>query len=173
MTPWTVAHQSLPSMGFPRQEYWSGLAFPSPGALPDPGIKPASLVSPALTGGFFITSTTWEALCVYTHTHVHVHVCVCMCNIFCLLMGMGCLHVLAIVNSAVVNIGVCVSFKLEFSFFLDICPGVRSLNHMVTLCLAFLGTSLLFFIVAVLNYFPTNSVEGFPFLHNLSSIYYL
>ena len=88
-------------------------------------------------------------------------------------MGMGCLHVLAIVNSAVVNIGVCVSFKLEFSFFLDICPGVRSLNHMVTLCLAFLGTSLLFFIVAVLNYFPTNSVEGFPFLHNLSSIYYL
>ena len=112
-------------------------------------------------------------MCVHTHTRACTYVCVCMCNIFCLLMGMGCLHVLAIVNSAVMNIGVCVSFKLEFSFFLDICPGVRSLNHMVTLCLAFLGTSLLFFIVAVLNYFPTNSVEGFPFLHNLSSIYYL
>ena len=38
--PWTVAHQSPPSMGFSRQEYWSGLPFPSPGDLPDPGIKP-------------------------------------------------------------------------------------------------------------------------------------
>ena len=48
-------------MGFSRQEYWSGLPFPSPGHLPDPGIKTASLTSPALTGGFFSTSTTWEA----------------------------------------------------------------------------------------------------------------
>ena len=39
-TPWTVAHQTLPFMGFPRQEYWSGLPFPSPGDLPKPGIKP-------------------------------------------------------------------------------------------------------------------------------------
>ena len=39
-TPWTVAHQAPPSMGFSRQEYWSGLPFPSPGHLPDPGIKP-------------------------------------------------------------------------------------------------------------------------------------
>ena len=38
-TPWTVAHQFPPSMGFSRQEYWSGLPFPSPGDLPDPGIK--------------------------------------------------------------------------------------------------------------------------------------
>ena len=38
-TPWTVAHQAPLSMGFPRQEYWSGLPFPSPGDLPDPGIK--------------------------------------------------------------------------------------------------------------------------------------
>ena len=37
-TPWTVAYQALPSMGFSRQEYWSGLAFPSPEDLPDPGI---------------------------------------------------------------------------------------------------------------------------------------
>ena len=42
-TPWTIAHQVLLSMGFPRQEYWSGLPFPSPGNLPDPGIKPACL----------------------------------------------------------------------------------------------------------------------------------
>ena len=41
-TPWTVAYQAPPSMGFSRQEYWSGLPFPSPGDLPDPGIKPWS-----------------------------------------------------------------------------------------------------------------------------------
>ena len=39
-TPWTVAHQALPSMGFSRQEYWGGLPFPSPGHLPNPGIEP-------------------------------------------------------------------------------------------------------------------------------------
>ena len=41
-TPWTVAYQAPPSMGFSRQEYWSGLPFPSPGDLPYPGIKPGS-----------------------------------------------------------------------------------------------------------------------------------
>ena len=40
VTPWTVAYQASPSMGFSRQEYWSGLPFPSPGDLPDPGIEP-------------------------------------------------------------------------------------------------------------------------------------
>ena len=45
LTLWTVAHQASPSMGFSRQEYWSGLPFPSPGDLPDPGIEP---VSPAV-----------------------------------------------------------------------------------------------------------------------------
>ena len=49
--PWTVAHQAPPSMGFSRQEYWSGLPFPSPGDLPDPGIEPRSptLQADALT----------------------------------------------------------------------------------------------------------------------------
>ena len=42
-TPWTVAYQASPSMGFSRQEYWSGLPFPSPGDLPNPGIEPRSL----------------------------------------------------------------------------------------------------------------------------------
>ena len=42
-TPWTVAYQAPPSMEFSRQEYWSGLSFPSPGDLPDPGIEPRSL----------------------------------------------------------------------------------------------------------------------------------
>ena len=41
-TPWTVAHQAPPSMGFSRQEYWRGLPFPSPGDLPNPGIEPGS-----------------------------------------------------------------------------------------------------------------------------------
>ena len=48
MIPWTVAHQDPTSMGFSRKEYWSALPFSSPRDLPDPGIKPASPVSPAL-----------------------------------------------------------------------------------------------------------------------------
>ena len=48
-------------MGFPRQEYWGRLPRPPPGNLPDPEIEPVSLMSPALAGGFFATSTTWEA----------------------------------------------------------------------------------------------------------------
>ena len=47
MVPWTVGHQAPLSMGFPRQEYWGGLSFPSPGDLPDPGIKPGSPTSQA------------------------------------------------------------------------------------------------------------------------------
>ena len=50
VTPWTVAHQAPLSMGFPRQEHWSGFPFPSPGDLPDPGIKPES---PALQADSF------------------------------------------------------------------------------------------------------------------------
>ena len=61
VTPWTIARQAPLSMGFSRHEYWNGLPFPSPGDLPDPGIKPASLTSPALAGRFFTTSATWEA----------------------------------------------------------------------------------------------------------------
>ena len=51
----------LLSMGLSRQEYWSGLPFPSPGNLPSPGIGPSSLMSPTLAGGFFAPSITWEA----------------------------------------------------------------------------------------------------------------
>ena len=53
VTPWTGAHQAYLSMGFSRQEYCSGLLYPPPGDLPDSGIKPMSLTSPALAGGFF------------------------------------------------------------------------------------------------------------------------
>ena len=59
-TLWTVTCQGLLSMGFSRQEYWSGLPFSPPEGLPNPGIEPWSLMSPALVGGFFTTSATWE-----------------------------------------------------------------------------------------------------------------
>ena len=56
VTPWTVALQAPLSMGFPRQEYWSELPFPSPGDPSNPGIKPTFLASPALVGKSFITA---------------------------------------------------------------------------------------------------------------------
>ena len=58
--PWIVARQAPLSMGFSRQEYWGGLLCPPLGDLPHPGIKPVSLMSPALAGRFLTTSATWE-----------------------------------------------------------------------------------------------------------------
>ena len=58
VTQWTVAYQAPVTMGFSRPEYWSGVPFPTPGALPNPGIEPVSLMSPALAGGFFTTRAT-------------------------------------------------------------------------------------------------------------------
>ena len=58
VTPWTIAHQAPLSMGFSRQEYWSGFPRLSPGDLPHPGIEHMSLSSPALAGGIFTTSAT-------------------------------------------------------------------------------------------------------------------
>ena len=67
VTPWTAAHQAPLSMGFSRQEYWSGLPCPPPGDFPHPGIKPMSLINPALAGRFFATHDTWESLCISSH----------------------------------------------------------------------------------------------------------
>ena len=55
VTAWTVARQAPLSVAFSRQEHWSGLPFPSPGHLPDPGIEPTSPASPILAGRFFTT----------------------------------------------------------------------------------------------------------------------
>ena len=55
-----AAHQAPLSLGLSRQEYWSGLLFPTPGDLSNPGIEPASLASPALAGRFFNHCATWE-----------------------------------------------------------------------------------------------------------------
>ena len=68
-TLWTVAHQAAWSMGFSRQEYWSGLPCPPPGDRPYSVIKPASLMSPESAGSFFTANTTWEAsVCVCEYT---------------------------------------------------------------------------------------------------------
>ena len=59
VTLWAIACQAPLSMEFSREEYWSGLQFPTPGHISDPGIKPIYPASPALAGRFFITSTIW------------------------------------------------------------------------------------------------------------------
>ena len=83
-TPWTAAHQAPPSMGFSRQEYWSGLPFPSPGDLSDPGIKPRS---PALQADALNSETPgkpkkgsnkeyfwfWQIITLAPGTHVVCH----------------------------------------------------------------------------------------------------
>ena len=77
-TSWTVACPAPLSMGFSRQEYWSGLPCPPSGDPPDPGIKPSSLTSSALESRFFTTSANWEACYIsisvstflYTHTYI-------------------------------------------------------------------------------------------------------
>ena len=70
VTLWTVARKSPLSMGFSRQEYWSGLWCPPPGDLPDPGIEPVSLRSPTLGGRVFIISATWKARIIYKLNHM-------------------------------------------------------------------------------------------------------
>ena len=62
VTLWTIAHQAPLSMEFSRQEYWSGLPCPPPGDLPNPGIKPKPLGSPASAGRFFTSRTTYPLL---------------------------------------------------------------------------------------------------------------
>ena len=81
-----VAYKAPLSMRFFRQEYWGALLFPSPRDLPDPGIKPESLMSSALAGGFFTTSIIKGAqyiniciymymyVCVYIYTYAHIYI---------------------------------------------------------------------------------------------------
>ena len=71
-TPWTVAHKVPFSMGFPRQEYWSGLPFPSAGDLPDPGIEPQS---PALAGRFFTIEPPGKPTFYYSVTKSSLTLC--------------------------------------------------------------------------------------------------
>ena len=67
-----TVRQTPLSMGFSRQEYWRGLPCPPPEDLPNPVVESTSLTSPALASGFFITSTTWAALCfIYIYIYNH------------------------------------------------------------------------------------------------------
>ena len=66
-------------MGFPRQEYCSGLPFPNPGDLPDPGIKPTSLASSTMAGGYIITEPPGKPH-INTHMHTHAHTQTYMCR---------------------------------------------------------------------------------------------
>ena len=85
---WTIARQIPLPMGFSRQKYWNGLPFLPPGDLPDPGIEPASLESPALAGVFFTTAPPGKPIyrvcvCVCARVRVCVRVCVCACVCMC------------------------------------------------------------------------------------------
>ena len=71
--PWTAAHQAPLSMGFSRQEYWSGLPCPAPEHLPNLRIEPMSLTPPALAGRFFITSAPWEASSILNCCTKHLY----------------------------------------------------------------------------------------------------
>ena len=81
---WTVACQAPLSMIFPWKEYWSGL--PPPGDLPDPGIEPTFLMSPALAVGFFTSCATWETdthVCVCVCVYVYVYMCIYIYRLIC------------------------------------------------------------------------------------------
>ena len=78
--PWTVAHQAPLSLGFPRQEYWSGLSFPSPGDLPDPGIEPSS---PALQADSLPSEPPGNPFnIVDAHKHDRLIVLLCLYNVY-------------------------------------------------------------------------------------------
>ena len=109
-TPWTVAHQAPLSVGFSRQEHWSGLPCPAPEDLPDLGIEPASLTSPAMAGGFFTTNAPWEALgggkhrelsCTCTTTHPSTHtLCMIKSSNYILMTSFkACLYSLHVASS--------------------------------------------------------------------------
>ena len=86
---------------------------------------------------------------------------------------LGYFQILAIGNDAAMNFEVHVSFWVSIFIFLDIYPGVELLHHVVILFFFFLGTSIVFSIMAALIYIPTNSVQRLPFLHILDNIFYL
>ena len=92
MTPWTIAHQASLSMGFSRQEYWSGLPFRSPGNLPNPGIEPGS---PALQADSSLSEPLGKPILLNlqfsTNQSINLAVCVCVC--VCVVCVCVCTHV--------------------------------------------------------------------------------
>ena len=77
VTPWTVANQAPPSMGFSRQVYWSGLPFPCPGDLPDPGIEPRS---PALQADALPSKPPGKPLSIYLSIYLYIYPSIYLCK---------------------------------------------------------------------------------------------
>ena len=151
-TPWTAACQAPLSMGFSRQEYWSGFPFPSPGDLPDPGIEPTCPVSRALASGFFTTAPPGKHTDIY---HIFIHS-----------SGIDCFCVLSMWIKGT-------SIFMNYSFVWIYSQEWNAGSYAATLFLGFWGTSMLISIVATPIYVPTNRVEVFPFLQTLFGICYL
>ena len=107
MTQWTVAGQALLSIGFFRQEYWSGWPFPPPGDLPDPGIEPTSPSSPALAGSFFTADPPGKLCLELLSTHLFsfwlCQVLAATCGIFAELHGLLLCHTGSVVVMQVLS----------------------------------------------------------------------
>ena len=98
-TLWTVARQASLSLGFSRQEYWSGLSCPPPENLPNPGVDHVSFVSPAVAGRFFTTNATWEAPYTYIFFFIFFSIVVYYRILHTVLCAMQLLSVHSIYNS--------------------------------------------------------------------------
>ena len=105
--------------------------------------------------------------CVFVYTYIHIY------HIFFIPSSIdghvGCFHILAFVNNAALNVGINVSLQDPVFISFGLYPELGLLDHMVPLFLMFWGTSILFSIMALPIYIPTNSAQGFPFLYFLSN----